>query len=68
VRYDFALARPGIVGLCRHRHVPEVCGACDLAPSCAFGRPGGRLTTSRRRRGSSRTTPSPRPTCGTSAP
>jgi uncharacterized protein (TIGR02757 family) len=39
VRFDFALARPGIVGLCRHRHVPSVCGPCDLRAACAFGRP-----------------------------
>jgi uncharacterized protein (TIGR02757 family) len=67
VRFDFALARPGIVGLCRHRHVPEVCGPCDLRPSCAFGTPGGRLPRAPRRRatsgsrtsGSPRTRPSP---------
>ena len=41
IRYDFALARPGIVGRCRHRHVPEICGACDLAPACRHGRPRG---------------------------
>ena len=40
VRYDFALARPGILGRCRHRYVPEVCGACDLAPACPHGRKG----------------------------
>jgi uncharacterized protein (TIGR02757 family) len=50
VRFDFALARPGIVGLCRHRHVPEICGACDLRPDCAFGTPRGRLGRSPTRR------------------
>jgi hypothetical protein len=49
VRFDFALARPGIVGLCRHRHVPEVCGPCDLRPACAFGTPRGRLPRVTRR-------------------
>ena len=39
VRFDFALARPGIVGLCRHRHVPEVCAPCDLRTCCRFGTP-----------------------------
>jgi uncharacterized protein (TIGR02757 family) len=70
VRFDFALARPGIVGLCRHRHVPEVCGPCDLAPSCRHGAPRreraagtpprGGITSGRRTSGSARTTPSRR--------
>jgi uncharacterized protein (TIGR02757 family) len=38
VRYDFALARPGIVGRCRHRLVVDVCSACDLAACCRHGR------------------------------
>ncbi len=38
-RFDFALARPGIVGACRHRHVAAVCGGCDLASACRHGRP-----------------------------
>src|SRR5205823_4898607 len=44
VRFDFALARPGIVGLCRHRHVPDICGECPLAGSCCFGSPTGHRT------------------------
>ncbi len=51
-RFDFALVRPGIVGRCRHRHVPAVCGACPLAPACDHGGPA--------RRGSSAAGP-PRP-------
>ncbi|MCC7137019.1 MAG: TIGR02757 family protein [Planctomycetes bacterium] len=65
VRYDFALARPGIVGRCAHRFVADVCGACDLAPSCRHGRRG--LTSARRSPGSPRTTPSPAPSRRTSA-
>lgn len=59
VSFDFALARPGIAGLCRHRHVPAVCGACPLAAACRHGRPPTRPATSARRTsGSMRTTPS----------
>ena len=39
VRYDFALARPGIVGLCRHRHFAPVCEPCDLRTVCRHGSP-----------------------------
>lgn len=39
VRYDFALARPGIVGLCRHRHFAPVCEPCDLRTVCRYGAP-----------------------------
>ena len=42
VRFDFALVRPGILGKCRHRHVPEVCGPCDLRECCRHGAPRGR--------------------------
>ena len=38
-RFDFALARPGIVGACRHRHVPEICAGCDLRTACRLGTP-----------------------------
>ena len=38
VRFDFALARPGIVGLCLHRPVLEVCSPCELRPACVHGR------------------------------
>jgi uncharacterized protein (TIGR02757 family) len=38
VRFDFALARPGIAGACRHRLVPLVCAPCGLAPACRHGR------------------------------
>jgi uncharacterized protein (TIGR02757 family) len=73
VRFDFALARPGIVGRCRHRHVPEVCGACDLAPCCRHGAPRGRprappLTSGRRTSGSPRTRPSRPPSRRSAAP
>jgi uncharacterized protein (TIGR02757 family) len=39
VRYDFALVRPGILGRCRYRHVPDVCAACDLRAVCREGTP-----------------------------
>ena len=42
VRFDFALVRPGILGRCRHRHVPDVCGPCDLKECCRHGAPRGR--------------------------
>lgn len=38
-RFDFALARPGIVGACRHRHVAQICGGCELATACRHGKP-----------------------------
>jgi uncharacterized protein (TIGR02757 family) len=38
VRFDFALARPGILGACLHRPVADVCGPCDLRTVCAHGR------------------------------
>jgi uncharacterized protein (TIGR02757 family) len=49
VRFDFALARPGILGLCRHRHVPSICGPCPLREACAHGRPRRAAVTSGRR-------------------
>jgi uncharacterized protein (TIGR02757 family) len=39
-RYDFALARLGILDLCRHRYVEEVCSGCDLVNFCQFARKG----------------------------
>lgn len=38
VRFDFALARPGIVGACVHRTVRAICTPCDLRTCCAKGR------------------------------
>ncbi len=49
VRFDFALARPGILGRCLHRLVPDVCGACPLDPVCAKGARAARAPTSRSR-------------------
>ncbi len=72
VRYDFALARPGIAGGCRHRHVPAVCGGCALAVACRHGagpaRRASRPTSGRRTRGSRRTTPAPARSTRTPAP
>jgi uncharacterized protein (TIGR02757 family) len=47
-RYDFALARLGILDRCRHRYLEEICGACDLVSVCQFARKGraSRLGTS----------------------
>lgn len=38
VRFDFALARIGIVHGCRARYVASICGACPLLPVCAAAR------------------------------
>lgn len=66
VRYDFALARPGIAGGCRHRHVPAVCGGCALVAACRHGAGPRRAATSgRRTRGLPRTTPARAPSCRT---
>ena len=42
VRYDFSLARIGIVDRCRKRFVPEVCSGCELSAVCRHGRRGER--------------------------
>lgn len=34
LRHDFALAHLGISGACRSAFVPDICGACTLAPVC----------------------------------
>jgi hypothetical protein len=67
VRFDFALARPGILGRCLYRRVEEVCAACDLRPACSVGR---RPVTSRSRSPSCspRTTSSPPRSSRTRAP
>lgn len=39
-RYDFALARLGILDLCQRRFKPEVCSRCALVPVCLFAREG----------------------------
>ena len=36
VRYDFALARLGIVGDCRHRRVAAICERCPLGTLCVL--------------------------------
>jgi hypothetical protein len=38
VRFDFALARPGIAGRCGHRPDPRTCPDCDLVSCCRHGR------------------------------
>ncbi len=38
VRFDFALCRPGIVGMCVHRTVPAICTPCELRDCCRKGR------------------------------
>ena len=37
-RYDFGLARLGILGACPRRQVEELCRACSLRPHCRLGR------------------------------
>jgi len=69
-RFDFALARPGILGLCRHRPLAHACVPCDLRDVCTHGRRVVRaaaVTTSRRTSGSRRTRPSPARSSRTSA-
>jgi adenine-specific DNA glycosylase len=34
VKYDFALARLGILGACPSRQDPDHCAACPLSPAC----------------------------------
>jgi uncharacterized protein (TIGR02757 family) len=36
VRYDFALARLGILDLCQKRYRAEICERCELLPHCRF--------------------------------
>jgi uncharacterized protein (TIGR02757 family) len=36
VRYDFALARLGILRFCRKRYVADICPECDLHDLCRF--------------------------------
>jgi uncharacterized protein (TIGR02757 family) len=40
-RYDFALARLGILDLCTRRYRPEVCEGCDLRLGCRYALSGG---------------------------
>jgi uncharacterized protein (TIGR02757 family) len=40
VRYDFALARLGILDVCQRRFRVEICLQCDLLPVCRFARKG----------------------------
>jgi uncharacterized protein (TIGR02757 family) len=40
VRYDFALARLGILDVCLRRFRVEICLQCDLLPVCRFARKG----------------------------
>lgn len=35
-RYDFALARLGILDLCQRRFQSKICNACDLLPVCGY--------------------------------
>jgi uncharacterized protein (TIGR02757 family) len=36
VKYDFALARLGILSLCQRRYRAEICEQCALRPACSF--------------------------------
>jgi hypothetical protein len=38
VRYDFALARLGILDLCQRMFQPEICRRCELLPACRFAK------------------------------
>ncbi len=38
IRFDFSLARVGIVSRCRKRFVSEICSTCRLAPACRIAR------------------------------
>jgi uncharacterized protein (TIGR02757 family) len=38
VKYDFALARLGILDLCQKKYRVEVCSTCELLPECRFAR------------------------------
>lgn len=40
VKYDFALARLGILDVCQHRFRVEICMGCDLLRICRFARKG----------------------------
>lgn len=42
VKYDFALARLGILDLCQRKYRPEICGSCQLRPACKFAARGAR--------------------------
>jgi uncharacterized protein (TIGR02757 family) len=37
-RYDFALARLGILDLCQRKYREHICGKCQLLPACRFAR------------------------------
>ncbi len=37
-RYDFALARLGILDLCQRKYKKEICTQCQLLPACRFAR------------------------------
>jgi uncharacterized protein (TIGR02757 family) len=39
-KYDFALARLGILNLCRRAYRSEICTQCDLLEGCRFARAG----------------------------
>lgn len=36
VKYDFALARLGILDLCQRKYREEICEKCELRPACRF--------------------------------
>ena len=40
-RYDFSLARLGILDLCQHKYRREICGRCELFTVCRFPRKSG---------------------------
>ncbi len=38
VKFDFALARLGILDLCQKKYRAEICEKCELLPACKFAR------------------------------
>lgn len=37
-RYDFALSRLGILGICKKKYVKEICQKCEIFPLCGFAK------------------------------
>lgn len=52
VKYDFALARLGILSICKRKYRAEICEKCDLRPVCKFANAGEKRAarTAKRRR------------------
>lgn len=52
VRYDFALARLGILDRCQRRYRKEICEGCEVLPVCQYARRRGARAGTPERRGS----------------